>query len=93
MKMRGCNACHSSDGTKIVGPSYLKLYGEQQIVIRDGKELTVKVDDEYIKRSIMDPNMEIVKGYPKGLMQSYKGTISDSDMAKIIEYLKTLNEK
>jgi cytochrome c oxidase subunit II len=93
MKMRGCNACHSSDGTKIVGPSYLKLYGEQQIVIRDGKEVTVKADDEYIKRSIMDPNAEIVKGYPKGLMQSYKGTISDSDMAKIIEYLKTLNEK
>ena len=93
MKTRGCNACHSSDGTKIVGPSYLKLYGEQQVVIKDGKEVTMTVDDEYIKRSIMDPNSEIVKGYPKGLMQSYKGTISDSDIAKIIEYLKTLDGK
>jgi cytochrome c oxidase subunit 2 len=93
MKVKGCNACHSSDGTKIVGPSYLNLFGEQQIVIRDGKEVPVKVDEEYIKKAIFDPNSEIVKGYPKGLMQSYKGSISDVDIEKIIEYLKSLNEK
>jgi cytochrome c oxidase subunit 2 len=93
MKANGCNACHSTDGSRIIGPSYLNLYGEQQVVIRDGKEVTLKVDDEYIKRAIYDPNFEIVKGYPKGLMQSYKGTINDADIAKIIEFLKTLNEK
>jgi cytochrome c oxidase subunit 2 len=93
MKVRGCNACHSSDGSKIVGPSYLNLFGEQQIVIRDGKEVTVKVDEEYIKKAILDPNSEIVKGYPKGLMQSYKGSVSDSDILKIIEYLRSINEK
>jgi cytochrome c oxidase subunit II len=93
MKVKGCNACHSSDGTKIVGPSYLNLFGEQQIVIRDGKEVPVKVDEEYIKKAIFDPNSEIVKGYPKGLMQSYKGSLSDVDIEKIIEYLKSLNEK
>lgn len=89
---QGCNACHSSDGTKIVGPSYLNLYGEQQVVIRDGKEVTVTVDDEYIKRAIYDPNIEIVKGYPKEMMQSYKGSVNDDDILKIIEYLKTLND-
>jgi cytochrome c oxidase subunit 2 len=93
MKAQGCNACHSSDGSKIIGPSYLKLFGEQQIVIRDGKEIPVTVDEEYIKRAIFDPNSEIVKGYPKGLMQSYKGSLSDNDISKIIEYLKSLNEK
>jgi cytochrome c oxidase subunit 2 len=93
MVIQGCNACHSSDGTKIVGPSYLNIFGEKQIVIRDGKELTLTVDDEYIKRSIWDPNYEIVKGYPRDLMQSYKATINDSDITKIIEYIKHLNEK
>jgi cytochrome c oxidase subunit II len=93
MKAKGCNACHSTDGSRIVGPSYLHLFGEQQTVIREGKEITVKVDEEYIKRAIYDPNSEIVKGYPKGLMQSYKGSLNDNDLAKIIEYLKTLNEK
>lgn len=90
---QGCNACHSSDGTKIIGPSYLNLYGETQVVIRDGKEVTVKVDDEYLKRSIYEPNFEIVKGYPRELMQSYKNTVSEDDLAKIIEYIKTLNDK
>jgi cytochrome c oxidase subunit 2 len=93
MKTQGCNACHSSDGSKIIGPSYLNLFGENQVVIRDGKEVPVTVDEEYIKRAIFDPNIEIVKGYPRGLMQSYKGTLSDDDVAKIIEYLKILNEK
>ena len=90
MKAQGCQVCHSTDGTRIVGPSYLHLYGEQQTVIRDGKEITLTVDDEYIRRSIYDPNSEVVKGFPKGLMQSYKGTLNDADISKIIEYLKTL---
>jgi len=90
---QGCNACHSSDGSKIVGPSYLNLFGEKQIVIRDGKEVTVTADEEYIKRAIYEPNSEIVKGYPKELMQSYKDALTDDDVLKIIEYLKTLNDK
>jgi len=90
---QGCNACHSSDGTVIVGPSYLNLYGEKQLVIKDGKEVTVTVDDDYIKRAIYDPNTEVVKGFPKDMMQSYKGEVTDDDILKIIEYLKTLNDK
>jgi cytochrome c oxidase subunit 2 len=93
MKFQGCMACHSTDGTKIVGPTYLNLFGRQEVVNRNGAEVTITVDEEYIKRSIFDPNADIVKGYPKGLMQSYKGKISDADVAKIIEYLKSLNEK
>jgi cytochrome c oxidase subunit 2 len=93
MKFQGCMACHSTDGSKIVGPTYLNLFGKQQVVTRDGADVTITADEEYIKKSILDPNAEIVKGYPKGLMQSYKGKISDADLAKIIEYLKTLNEK
>jgi cytochrome c oxidase subunit II len=93
MRVQGCLACHSSDGTKIVGPSYLGLFGKQEKVMRDGAEVTITADAEYIKRSILDPNIEIVKGYPKGLMLSYKGKVSDADIAKIIEYLKSLNDK
>jgi cytochrome c oxidase subunit 2 len=93
MKIQGCLACHSSDGSKIVGPTYLNLFGKQQPVIRNGAEVTITVDEEYIKRSILDPNAEIVKGYPKGLMQSYRGKVTDDDIAKIIIYIKSLNDK
>lgn len=93
LRAQGCNACHSSDGSRIVGPSYLNLFGEQQIVVREGKEVTVTIDEEYIRRAIYDPDVEITKGFPRGLMQSYEGIISEEDLVKIIEYLKTLNEK
>jgi cytochrome c oxidase subunit 2 len=93
MKFHGCMACHSTDGSKIVGPTYLNLFGKQEVVSKDGADVNITADEEYIKRSIYEPNAEIVKGYPKGLMQSYKGKITDADIAKIIEYLKSLNEK
>ncbi len=92
MKTQGCNACHSSDGSKIIGPSYLGLWGKQHIVVRDGQDVLVTVDSAYIRKSIYEPNAEIVKGYQKGLMQSYDKVISEDDISKIIDYLKTLEE-
>ncbi len=93
MRIQGCFACHTTDGSKLIGPSYLNLYGSQQVVLRDGKEITITANDEYIRRSILDPNADITKGFPSGLMQSFRSTISDDDIAKIIEYLKTVNDK
>ena len=93
MRAQGCFACHTPDGTKLIGPSYFNLFGSQQTIIRDGKEMTVTVDPEYIKRCILQPNTDIVKGFPSTVMQSYRSTLSDNDILKIIEYLKTLNDK
>ncbi|MBW8326391.1 MAG: cytochrome c oxidase subunit II [Prolixibacteraceae bacterium] len=90
MKNIGCFACHSVDGSKLVGPSFKGLYGHTATVITGGKEREVPVDDEYIKKSIYDPNADVVKGFNKGLMLSYTGQLSDDDIAQITEYLKTL---
>lgn len=90
MKNIGCFACHSVDGTKLVGPTFKGLYGHTATVITGGNERQLTVDDEYIKRSIYDPNADVVKGFNKGLMLPYKGQLSDDDVSQIIEYLKTL---
>jgi len=92
MRAQGCFACHTSDGTKLIGPSYLNLFGEEQAVIRNGNEVVITVNEEYVRRSILEPGADITKGYPDGLMQSYRSTVSDDDIQKIIEYLKSLNE-
>lgn len=93
MRTQGCFACHSTDGSKIIGPSYLNLFGEQQTVVRDGKDVIITVDEAYVNKAVFDPNSEIVKGYPRNLMQSYKGLLTNEDVLKIIDYLKTLNEE
>jgi len=90
MQNIGCFACHSIDGTKLVGPSFKGIWGEEQIVVTGGNKRTVKVDEEYVKRSIYEPNADVVEGYMKGLMVSYQGQLSEEDIANIIEYLKTV---
>jgi cytochrome c oxidase subunit 2 len=90
MQNIGCFACHTLDGTKLVGPSFKGIYGEEQTVVTGGETRTVTVDDEYIHKSIFDPNADVVEGFQKGLMVSYEGQLSDDDVANIIEYLKTV---
>jgi cytochrome c oxidase subunit 2 len=90
LKQNGCIACHSLDGTKIVGPSFKGIYGHEADVITDGKERKVMVDDAYILKSIYEPNADVVKGYNPGLMISYKQQVSEDDVKKITEYIKEL---
>ena len=93
LQKNGCVACHSLDGTKIVGPTLKGLYGSEVDVITDGKQHKIKADDEYIKTSINDPDKDIVVGFSKGLMKSYKSLLKDEDIKKINDYLKTLGAK
>jgi cytochrome c oxidase subunit 2 len=91
LKQYGCNACHSSDGSKLIGPTYKGVWGETQTVVTDGQTRQITVDSVYIRRSILDPAADIVEGYSKGIMQPYEG-ITDQQIGLIIEYLKSLNE-
>ena len=90
MQNIGCFACHTVDGTKLVGPSFKGIWGEEQTVVTGKETRKVKVDEEYIKRSIYDPGADVVEGFMKGLMVSYQGQLSEADIANIIEYLKTV---
>ncbi|HEX2934911.1 MAG TPA: cytochrome c oxidase subunit II [Bacteroidales bacterium] len=86
----GCIACHSIDGSQIVGPSFKGIYGEKTTVTANGKEQQVTVDDAYILESLMEPNAKVVKGFQSGLMQPYKGTISNEQAKQIADYIKSL---
>lgn len=60
----GCLACHSLDGTKKVGPSFKEIWGHQETVITNGNERTVVVDESYLRKSLLEPAADVVKGYP-----------------------------
>ena len=82
----GCNACHSIDGSALVGPTWQGLYGTQE-TLDDGT--AVAVDDEYITESIKDPNAKITAGFTAGLMPPTLG-VKDEEIPHIIEYMKSL---
>ena len=90
MKKIGCNACHTTDGTRLVGPSYKGLYESMRKVVVDGKTIEVKADETYIINSIRKPNSQVVEGYPKGVMIEYKEQITDEELKQMVDYIKTL---
>jgi cytochrome c oxidase subunit 2 len=90
MKQNACISCHSQDGSKIVGPTFKGLFGRKETVITNGAERDVTVDEEYIKKSIYEPNADVVKGYNPNLMTPFKDRLKDEDVQKIIDYIKTL---
>ncbi|HSM48237.1 MAG TPA: cytochrome c oxidase subunit II [Draconibacterium sp.] len=90
MQNIGCFACHSLDGSKLVGPSFKGIWGAEHTVVTGKETRKIIVDEEYIKRSIYDPNADVVEGFMKGLMITYQGQLSDDDISNIIEYLKTV---
>lgn len=85
---KGCNACHSLDGSRLVGPSFLKLMGRSEKMI-DGTELTV--EENYLKESILNPNAKIVETFAPNLMPAFAGQLSDDEVHGLIEFIKTID--
>jgi cytochrome c oxidase subunit 2 len=89
LNVKGCLACHSTDGTPKIGPTFKGAYGRTVTVVTAGKERELVADDEYLKKSLLDPQADIVKGFPP-IMPSQKGLLTDKELEDIIGYLKTL---
>jgi cytochrome c oxidase subunit 2 len=90
MRKNACLGCHSLDGSKLVSSSFKGLFGKTETVNTGGTERKITVDEAYLTTSIYEPDKDIVVGFPKGVMKSYKGLISDDEVKSVIEYLKTL---
>jgi cytochrome c oxidase subunit 2 len=86
-QVKGCIACHSLDGSPRVGPTFKGLFGKSVMVVADGKEKTVEADEAYLRKSILEPNADLVKGFPP-VMPPEKLTSAELD--EIVKYLKTV---
>ena len=84
---KGCNACHSIDGTPRVGPTFRGLVGKKETVVRNGVERTLVVDEAYIRNYILNPNVDVVKGYPPIMPHV---AMTDAELDAIVKYLETL---
>ena len=86
VKNSGCFSCHTIDGSKLIGPTWLGLFGSK-VKLSDGSVVTA--DEIYIKNSILDPSSQIVAGFENAAhMPQFPFT--DQQIADIIAYLQTL---
>jgi cytochrome c oxidase subunit 2 len=86
LQNNACTGCHSFDGSKLVGPSFRDLYNTRRTVIINGVEKSVLADTAYLRRAIINPDYELVKGFNPGQMRSYKDVIKEEDINTIIQF-------
>ncbi|MCB9638091.1 MAG: cytochrome c [Myxococcales bacterium] len=86
---QGCNACHSVDGKRSIGPTMKGLYGST-ITLQDGRKLLVT--EKVLRTSILDPGRYLVLGFPP-VMPTYRSHIQEPDTSALIAYLVTLGVK
>ena len=83
---QGCFKCHSVDGERHIGPTFLGLY-EREERLSNGQ--VIRVDEAYITQSMMDPGAHLVAGY-QNVMPTYQGKLAGPETAAIVEYIKSL---
>ncbi|WP_019141860.1 cytochrome c oxidase subunit II [Noviherbaspirillum massiliense] len=81
---KGCVACHSIDGNPGVGPTWKGLYGKTE-PMADGS--TAAADEAYLKKSIRDPNAQVVKGFAPIMP---KIEMSDEEVNALVAYIQSL---
>jgi len=89
IQVKGCIACHTTDGTPKIGPTFKGVFGKKETVIRAGKEREITVDEAFIKQTLLHPEIDRVKGFPP-IMPSQQGQLTGNDIDAITEYIKSL---
>lgn len=88
VKMKGCTGCHNIEGPTKVGPTWTGIYESKRQIIRNGEEMEVKADEDYLRASILNPSRDKAIGFENGVMPMQN--LTDQELDLIVDYLKTL---
>ncbi len=86
-----CSGCHKIDGNAATGPALNLLYSMEERPLMGGTK--VKVDADYVRKSIEYPGDDVVEGYgPVSKMNSFRNKLSPEDIINVDAFLKKLND-
>lgn len=89
----GCATCHSTEaGKALVGPSLAGLgVGAADIIKGADYKGKAKTSEEYVRESIVDPNVYVVQGFSSGIMyQNYGKDLGEGEVNDLVAYLMSL---
>ena len=81
-----CNTCHKPKAGGR-GPVLTGIYGTEVALADGGK---ARVDDAYLRESILMPSAKMVQGY-EAIMPSFQGQMSEEALQQLISYIKNLS--
>lgn len=90
MQQQGCISCHSTDGSIIAGPSFKDIWNRSTTVIRNGNEVEIEANEEYLVKAIREPMDDIVKGWDP-IMPPYDH-LSAEEVGQMLDYMKSLSD-
>jgi cytochrome c oxidase subunit II len=82
---RGCNQCHTIDGSANRGPTWKDVFGSK-ITFKDGT--TLVADENYLHGVITTPNSKPIPGFDP-IMPPTAGLLTDKDVDNVIAFLKS----
>ena len=82
----GCITCHALDeGLTLVGPSHAGIGAAAD------SRIAGMSAEEFIKQSIIEPDVEVTEGFSPGVMyQNYGSELSEQEIADLVAYLASL---
>ena len=84
----GCTVCHSTDGSKKIGPTWKGLAGSQ-VTLSDSTQVTA--DQQYLVDAIKNPNQQIPAGFSANVMpDTFSQILDDSQIQAIVTYIQSL---
>ncbi len=85
---KGCLRCHTTDGTRHIGPTWAGLFGSR-VEFADGTSAVAGA--AYLTDSMMDPRAQVVRGFAP-VMPSFAGQLDAAEAAALVELIKSLPE-
>ncbi len=82
---QGCAACHL-EGSSDIAPSLVGLYGTHQDLDTGDRVL---VDDTYLRRSLLEPQTQIAKGFSPA-MPSFQDRLSEAQIEALLAYIRSI---
>ena len=83
----GCASCHGANGEGGRGPTLVGVFGNNT-QLQNGQ--TVRVDESYVRESILNPQAKLVVGFGP-IMPTFQGQISEEQLAQLVAFIKSLH--
>ncbi len=82
----GCASCHAG-GPQQRGAKLEGIFGHE-VKLVGGQ--TVIANEDYIRKSILEPSSQIVEGY-QPIMPTFKGQVTEEQLVSLVAYIKSLS--
>jgi len=83
----GCASCHGANGEGGRGPALAGVLGNETEIQGGGR---VRVDDGYVRESILNPQAKLVAGFGP-IMPTFQGQISEEQLMQLVAFIKSLH--